>query len=173
VPAGISEKKTEPGKCNESWKSDEVVPAPAVFCQQPLYDSLIDAFSTRGFVPRAGATAHAHFFDAFGKFFAAEANHRGEWVDEAATRAAAVETHGYSYADLKKMARIGLEHAFLPGKSVWANQDAFAQPVSECSKDALGMAKPSKSCAEFLKLNEQARQQWELEKGFRKFEAEL
>jgi adenosine deaminase len=44
---------------------------------------------------------------------------------------------------------------------------------TECSKDALGTEKPSKGSAEFLKGNEKARQQWELEKRFRKFEAEL
>jgi adenosine deaminase len=85
----------------------------------------------------------------------------------------AVETYGFSYADLKKMARTSLEHAFLPGKSLWASEDVFTGTVSDCSKDVSGTEKPSKGCTEFLKLNEKAQQQWELERRFRKFEAEL
>jgi adenosine deaminase len=85
----------------------------------------------------------------------------------------AVETYGFTYADLKKMARTSLEHAFLPGKSLWASQDVFTRAVGECGKDAAGNERPSKGCAEFLKANEKAQQQWELERRFRKFEAEL
>ncbi len=83
----------------------------------------------------------------------------------------AVETYGYKYSDLKKMARTGLEHAFLPGKSLWETPDVFTTTVSICRKDALGGGKPSKSCAEFLSANEKAAQQWELEKRFREFES--
>src|SRR6202008_4866997 len=46
----------------------------------------------------------------------------------------AVETYGFGYADLKKMARTSLEHAFLPGKSLWASEDAFTRTVSACAK---------------------------------------
>ncbi len=82
----------------------------------------------------------------------------------------AVETYGYKYSDLKKMARTGLEHAFLPGKSLWEKPDVFTTAASDCRKEALGSAKPSKSCAKFLSVNEKAAQQWELEKRFREFE---
>jgi adenosine deaminase len=85
----------------------------------------------------------------------------------------AVETYGLGYADLKKMVRTGLEHAFLSGKSLWAGEDVFRRAVSECGKDVLGSEKPSKRCEEFLKASEKAQQQWELERRFRKFEAEL
>jgi adenosine deaminase len=83
----------------------------------------------------------------------------------------AVETYGFKYADLKKMARTGLEHAFMPGKSLWGKQDNFTRATTECAKDALGTEKPSKSCEGFLKANEKAQQQWELEKRFRAFES--
>ena len=83
----------------------------------------------------------------------------------------AVETYGYKYADLKKLARTGLEHAFLPGKSLWEKPDMFTTAVSGCGKEKLGSAKPSKSCAEFLNANEKAAQQWELEKRFVEFES--
>lgn len=85
----------------------------------------------------------------------------------------AVETYGFTYADLKKMARTSLEHAFLPGKSLWAGKDAFTKPVGECEKDDAGSEKPSRGCAEFLRASEKAQQQWELERRFRKFEADL
>lgn len=85
----------------------------------------------------------------------------------------AVETYGLGYAELKKMARTGMEHAFSPGKSLWAAEDMFARAVSECGKEIAGSENPSKGCAEFLKSSEKAQQQWELERRFRKFEAEL
>ena len=85
----------------------------------------------------------------------------------------AVQTYGFTYADLKKMARTSLEHAFLPGKSLWAGGDVFTRAVSECRTDTVGNEKPSKGCAAFLKTSEKALQQWELERRFRKFEADL
>lgn len=59
------------------------------FKDQALYDSLVDAFSMRGFVPSPGVTAHDHFFSTFAKFQEASFTHMGEYVDEVATRAAA------------------------------------------------------------------------------------
>ena len=87
--------------------------------------------------------------------------------------ARAAETYDYKYADLKKMARTGLEHAFLPGKSLWEKRDIFVRAASECAKDTLGSETPSKSCGEFLKANEKAQQQWELERRFHVFEADF
>jgi len=83
----------------------------------------------------------------------------------------AVETYGYKYSDLKRMVRTGLEHAFLPGKSLWEKPDAFTKTAANCARESPGSARPSKLCAEFLNANEKAAQQWELEKRFREFEA--
>ncbi len=83
----------------------------------------------------------------------------------------AVETYGAKYTDLKKMARTGLEHAFLPGKSLWAKQDEFGKVAADCAKDLPGDEKPSKACGDFLHANEKAAQQWELERRYREFEA--
>jgi adenosine deaminase len=83
----------------------------------------------------------------------------------------AVENYGLSYQDLKTMVRTGLAHAFLPGKSLWAKEDEFTVAAKECAKDALGNVTPSKSCAEFLKANEKAAGEWELERRFNEFEA--
>ena len=83
----------------------------------------------------------------------------------------AAETYALSYSDLKEMARTSLEHSFLPGASLWREPDAFARGASACSADSLGADKPSSACAAFLKANEKAQQQWELERRFRKFES--
>ncbi len=56
---------------------------------QHLYDSLIDAFSMRSFVPTAGDSNHDHFFNSFAKFLAVDPRHTGAWLDEVSARAAA------------------------------------------------------------------------------------
>jgi len=99
IPAFIkcSAEMSKDVECAESWKTDEIVPARAAYCQQHLYDAMVDAFSMRGFVPYAGVTNHDHFFDSFGKFAALKATHRAEWVDEVARRAA---TQNEQYMEL-------------------------------------------------------------------------
>ena len=83
----------------------------------------------------------------------------------------AATTYALSYADLKQMARTGLEHDFLPGMSLWREPDAFTRIAVACAPDAPGAAKPSTTCAAFLKSSEKAQQQWELERRFHEFEA--
>jgi adenosine deaminase len=65
------------------------VAAAEAFSNQNLYDTLINAYSMRSFVPSPGVSGHDHFFDAFGKFESVSNRHGGEWLDEIATRAAA------------------------------------------------------------------------------------
>jgi adenosine deaminase len=76
-----------------------------------------------------------------------------------------------TYADLKQMARTGLEHNFLPGKSLWAREDLFTTPASECSGQPLGSEHPTTRCKAFLDANEKAALQWEQEHRFHTFEA--
>jgi adenosine deaminase len=85
----------------------------------------------------------------------------------------AVETYGLKYTELKKMVRTGLQHAFLPGASLWSKRDEFKVAAEACAKDTLGSEKPSFPCSEFLRSSEKAQQQWELEKRFRVFESEF
>lgn len=85
----------------------------------------------------------------------------------------AVQTYDLHYADLKKMARTSLEHSFLRGPSLWSAPDVFTKVVAPCSEDSPGADKYSSRCADFLGSNEKARQQWELERRFRAFEAGL
>ena len=83
----------------------------------------------------------------------------------------AVETYDLRYDDLKEMVRDSIEHAFLPGESLWDKPEDFGHPVSACAKDTLGVDKSSARCGDFLKKNEKAQEQWELERRFRVFEA--
>jgi adenosine deaminase len=85
----------------------------------------------------------------------------------------AVQTYDLHYADLKKMVRTSMEHDFLPGASLWSAPDDFNHVASACSQDAPGAEKSSSPCADFLRFNEKASQQWELERRFRAFEAGL
>jgi adenosine deaminase len=65
------------------------VAAAKAFSDQNLYDALVNAFSMRSFVPTSGTNGHDRFFDTFGKFGGLSGRHGGEWLDEAASRAAA------------------------------------------------------------------------------------
>lgn len=85
---------------------------------------------------------------------------------------AALDYH-LSYADLKQLARTGMEHDFLPGASLWARPDDFAAPAKACEGVALGGEKPSAGCKAFLEGSEKAKAQWELERRFRAFEAKF
>jgi hypothetical protein len=79
-----------------------------------------------------------------------------------------VEDQSLSYSDLKRMARTGLEHAFISGASLWSDGKAF-MPVKDCG-GALSSAAPSAACQSFLNSSEKARLQFKLEQQFREFE---
>ena len=79
---------------------------------------------------------------------------------------------GLSYLDLKKMARTGLEHSFLPGASLWALPDVFTAASAACA-GRVGVGEPSDGCRKVLDGSEKAAQQWELERRFAAFEAGL
>jgi adenosine deaminase len=82
----------------------------------------------------------------------------------------AAESYRLSYTELKRMARTGIEHSFLPGQSLWAATKGTFRPVVACASDANAKAKPSGGCAKFLAANDRAREQWKLEAAFAEFE---
>ena len=85
----------------------------------------------------------------------------------------AARDFGLTYLDLKQMARTSLEHAFLPGPSLWAHPDDFTQPVPACAHQPLGTASPTPACAAYLQASPRATQQDQLEHRFQTFESTL
>jgi hypothetical protein len=81
----------------------------------------------------------------------------------------AVEDFGLSYTDLKTMARTSLEHAFLPGASLWAQSAPFKMRPA-CAGDTPGAQQPSSACRNLLQSSGRARVQWELETALVRFE---
>ena len=81
----------------------------------------------------------------------------------------AVKTYQFSYQVLKQFSRNSLRYAFLPGASLWVDEN-YKQINPACAKDKIG-AQISTSCTEFLKQNEKAALQWALENKFAAFES--
>ena len=80
------------------------------------------------------------------------------------------EDQKLTYLELKKMARTSVEHAFVPGTSLWREGRDFVV-VSQCAKDMPGAKARSVTCHQFLQSSDKARLQWELESEFKQFEA--
>ena len=122
-----------------------------------------------------GITGNSHPFQLYRKFgvpVALSTDDEGvSRIDLTHEYVRAVETYGLRYADLKKLVRTGLEHTFLPGKSLWEKQDDFSRASAACARETLGAEKPTDGCVAFLKSSERAQQQWELEHRFRAFES--
>ncbi len=77
----------------------------------------------------------------------------------------AVETYdSISYRDLKRMARLSLEHSFLPGASLWTDTK-MSRIVSGCATSATAQA-----CEKFINRSERAKVQWKLEEASAAFE---
>jgi adenosine deaminase len=80
----------------------------------------------------------------------------------------AVQTYeSLSYKELKRMARMSLEHSFLAGTSLWTST---FRPVAACANDRAGDGKISPGCQKFLDASERAQLQWRLEEEFAGFE---
>ncbi len=83
---------------------------------------------------------------------------------------AALDQH-LDYRQLKTIGRTSLEHAFLPGPSLWTSISE-TQPVAACAATATTAVGgvPDATCRQFLDSSERARMQWELEGRFLSFE---
>lgn len=77
--------------------------------------------------------------------------------------------HGLGYIQLKTMARTSLQHAFLPGASLWADARKFI-PAPQCEKDISMTSEASNTCKQYLAGSEKAGLQWKLEGEFKGFE---
>lgn len=68
---------------------DGNVPVKSIYANKDqIYDRLVDAFSMRAFVPMPSNDGHDQFFRTFNRFGGIDSRHMGEWLDEAASRAA-------------------------------------------------------------------------------------
>jgi adenosine deaminase len=85
----------------------------------------------------------------------------------------AVEEQNLTYADLKQSARTSLEHAFFQGESLYPAPDDFVHRKLACAAPITSTSTPTPHCADLLKANERAREQWELERRFAAFEASV
>jgi hypothetical protein len=81
----------------------------------------------------------------------------------------AVNDQHLGYLTLKRLSRDSLEHAFVPGESLWRSL-ADNQPNDACRDVPLGDASPTDACSAMLARSERARLQWELERRFSVFE---
>ncbi len=81
-----------------------------------------------------------------------------------------VREQDLDYLLLKRMARTSLEHAFLPGLSLWQDSHHFVF-VHECAADHPMTKSVSAGCRKFLAGSEKAREEWKLERNFGEFEA--
>ncbi len=82
----------------------------------------------------------------------------------------AVADQRLGYSELKKMARTSLEHAFVPGQSLWANRNFELTP--QCTNDRPTNNTLSSQCEQFLNGNRKASLQWTLEKSLAVFESQ-
>jgi adenosine deaminase len=76
-----------------------------------------------------------------------------------------------TYSDLKRSARTALEHSFLAGTSLYPTPDDFTHRAAACAALVTPASKPASACEAFLKDNEKAAAQYELERRFATFES--
>ncbi|WP_264806008.1 adenosine deaminase family protein [Acetobacter estunensis] len=81
----------------------------------------------------------------------------------------ATTRYGLSYTDLRDLSRMGLEHAFVPGDSLWASVSPFTI-ADACIDRVPGDAPTDGACHDLLSHSEKARLQWKLEADLARFE---
>lgn len=78
----------------------------------------------------------------------------------------AILSYGFSYFTVKNLVRNSITYSFLPGKSLWKN-DQYHQLIPVCRNSY------TQQCQHFLKANEKAQLQWTLENQFLTFEKQF
>ena len=78
----------------------------------------------------------------------------------------AVNEQGLDYPDIKNITRNAITYSFVPGASLWADASKGVK-VNECTNA------DSETCQQFIKDNEKARLQWQLEKKLAAFEKNI
>ena len=70
---------------------------------------------------------------------------------------------------LRKLSRTSLEHAFLPGRSLWRARDVSVRAAA-CRRDTPGARHLSRRCGRLLRTSRKANVQCKLETSLRRFE---
>ncbi|MFE7663705.1 adenosine deaminase family protein [Streptomyces celluloflavus] len=84
----------------------------------------------------------------------------------------AARTYRLDYRELKDLARASLDHAFLPGDSLWDTGRDGARaftPAGPCRGERPGTRAPRQSCAHFLANSPKATLEWRQEAAFTRF----
>jgi adenosine deaminase len=81
----------------------------------------------------------------------------------------ATTQYGLRYRALKNLARASLDHAFLPGRSLWLARDVYRRRAA-CARDAPAAGRPSRRCRAFLRTSAKATVQWRQEARMSAFE---
>ena len=84
----------------------------------------------------------------------------------------AATTYALSYMDMKALSRMGLEHGFIAGKSLWDSTQPFRLKAACVETDPLTTPENG-DCHDLLAHSEKARLQWKLEGNFARFEHTL
>ena len=79
----------------------------------------------------------------------------------------AAEEFGLSYPDLKTLARNSIHYSFLRGDSLWTDA-TYRNKQAACRGGDTD--KNSETCQQFLKANDKAKVEWQLEQQFNQFE---
>jgi adenosine deaminase len=85
----------------------------------------------------------------------------------------AARTYRLDYRELKDLARASLEHAFLPGDSLWDTRrvgPGAVTPAGPCRGERPGSRAPRQNCARFLAGSPRATLEWRQEAAFTRFE---
>ena len=83
--------------------------------------------------------------------------------------ALAATEYDLRYRDLKNLARASLDHAFLPGRSLWLARDVYRRR-SACARDSPAAGRPGARCRAFLRSSAKATVQWRQETRLSAFE---
>jgi adenosine deaminase len=86
--------------------------------------------------------------------------------------ARAISTYNLSYKTIKNIDRNSITYSFLPGKSLWVDNN-YQSINTACRNDNIGEKYTSNLCKTFLFNSPKAAMQWKLEKDFFMFEKSL
>lgn len=114
------------------------------FSDQALYDTLIDWFSMRAFIPSSGVSGHDQFFATFDRFdptHSAGARHGGEWLDTIVSLAAAQNQQYIEIMHTPDLGRAIAAAQSLTWPSAPQTVAAFHQDVTGTSDSELAAAR--------------------------------